>query len=92
MIQFITDKLFATPTLTSISIYLIYYAYICLASIFLPSYQVKGHPNPKRGPQQTYSICGFRLTLLTIFIIVFFGGMIPQLEVIQLFSISLLAK
>lgn len=92
MIEFLTDKLLAAPTLTSVCIYLIYYAYICLASIFLPAYEVKGHPNPKRGPQQTYTICGFRLTVLTILIILVFGGMIPQLEVIKVFEISLLAR
>ncbi len=92
MIDFLTQKLFATPTLTSVAIYTVYYVYICLASIYLPAYEVKGHPSPKRGPQQTYTICGFRLTLLTLFIILVFGGMIPQLELLQIFSISLLAK
>ncbi len=92
MIEFFTDKLFAAPTLTSVGIYLVYYIYICLASILLPAYEVKGHPNPKRGPQQTYTICGFRLTLLTIFIIVVFGGLVPQLSLVKLFSISLLAR
>ncbi len=92
MISFIMDKFFAAPTLNSIVIYSIYYFYICLGSIYLPAYQIKGHPNPKRGPQQTYTICGFRLTLLTVFIIIFFGGMIPQLQAIKFFSISLLAK
>ena len=38
MISFITDKLFAAPTLNSILIYTIYYVYICLASIYLPAY------------------------------------------------------
>ena len=85
MIEFLTEKLFAAPTLTSVGIYLAYYLYICVASIYLPAYPVKGHPNPKRGPQQNYTICGFRLTILTILIIVLFGGLIPQLSFIQLF-------
>jgi hypothetical protein len=50
-----------------------------------------GHPNPKRGPQQEYWICGFRLTILTIVLVVLFGGMVPELEFIRLFSVSLLA-
>lgn len=79
MIEFLTDKLFAAPTITSIIIYLIYYVYICVASMLLPASTVKGHPHPKRGPQQTYTICGFKLTVLTILIIIVFGGMIPSL-------------
>jgi hypothetical protein len=91
MISFLTDKILAAPSLSSVAIYSIYYSYICLASMLLPSYTIKGHPNPKRGPQQTYSICGFRLTILTILIITLFGGLIPHLEGIKIFSISLLA-
>jgi hypothetical protein len=91
MFEFIFEKLLAAPTFNSIIIYSIYYLYICLASIYLPSYKVKGHPSPKRGPQQNYTICGFRLTLLTIFIIVVFGGIIPSLNFVRVFKISLLA-
>ena len=78
-LQGLRNTVFATPTCSVFSAYLIYYAYICVASLLLPSIKVKGHPQPKRGPQLEYSICGFRLTLLTIFIVVGFGGMIPQL-------------
>jgi hypothetical protein len=91
MFSFITDKLLAAPTFNSIFIYLVYYFYICLASIYLPAYPVKGHPNPKRGPQQNYTICGFRLTILTIAIILLVGGIFPQFAFIKIFSISLLA-
>jgi len=48
----INQKLFASPTLFSVGIYLVYYSYICLASLILPAKIVKGHPNPKRGAQQ----------------------------------------
>ena len=92
IVNWISSTIFAAPTQTAVTAYLIYYAYICLASILLPSITVKGHSQPKRGPQLTYSICGFRLTLFTIFIVLAFGGVFPQLHPIKLFSVSVLAK
>ncbi len=53
---------------------------------------MKGHPQPKRGPQLNYTINGFRLTVLTIVIILLFGGVFPHLESLKLFAISNLAK
>ena len=79
-LQTLRSTILATPTCSAFTSYLIYYAYICVASLLLPSIKVKGHPQPKRGPQLEYSICGFRLTLLTILITVCFGGMLPQLK------------
>lgn len=55
MISFVfefVNNILTSPTINSLAIYLIYYTYICLASILLPAKIVKGHPNPKRGPQQ----------------------------------------
>jgi len=92
LFEHLSNTFFAAPTLSTIGAYLTYYIYICLASIFLPSNSVKGHPQPKRGPQLTYSINGFRLTVLTIVLVAFFGGVIPQLEVVRLFSVARLAK
>jgi hypothetical protein len=57
----------------------------------LPAKIVKGHPNPKRGPQQEYSISGFKLTLITIFIMVIFGGILPSLASFTLFKVSIIA-
>jgi len=94
MISFLYDffsNIFTSPTLLSVGIYLTYYSYICIASIFLPAKIVKGHPNPKRGPQQEYSISGFKLTLITIALIVLFGGIIPNLAFLTIFKISILA-
>jgi len=54
-----------------------FYTYICLGSILVPSKLVNGHPNPKRGPRLQYSINGFRLTCLTILIVFIFGGLVP---------------
>ena len=92
IVDWLCSTIFAAPTQTAFTAYLIYYAYICIASLVLPSITVKGHPQPKRGPQLTYSICGFRLTLLTIVIVLAFGGVFPQLHPIKLFSVSILAK
>ena len=86
------STVFATPTISAVSSYLIYYAYICIASLLLPSIKVKGHPQPKRGRQLEYPICGFRLTLLTIFLVVAFGGVFPKYDPIKLFEVSALAK
>lgn len=58
----------------------------------LPSKSVKGHPNPKRGPQLTYTINGFRLTILTIVLISLFGGVFPRFNSIQVFKVSSLAS
>ena len=80
----------STPTSYTVAAYLAYYAYICLASIFLPAKSVLGHPQPKRGPQLTYSICGFRLTILTFLIMFLFGGIFPSLKGVQLFQLSAL--
>jgi len=91
-VNWLSSTVFAAPNCTAFTAYLIYYAYICIASLLLPSITVKGHSQPKRGPQLTYSICGFRLTLLTIFIVLAFGGVFPQLHPIKLFSVSILAK
>jgi hypothetical protein len=94
MISFIfefVNKILTSPTIYSLVIYLIYYTYICLASILLPAKVVKGHPNPKRGPQQEYSISGFKLTLITITIITLFGGVLPCLSFFTLFKISIIA-
>jgi hypothetical protein len=92
IIDCIRSTFLVTPTLTAFTAYIIYYLYICLGSLLLPSVKVKGHPQPKRGPQLQYDINGFRLTVLTIVIVVAFGGMLPQLNPIKLFEISLLAK
>jgi hypothetical protein len=81
------STILATPTLSAVSSYLIYYAYICAGSLLIPSKPVKGHPQPKRGGQLTYSINGFRLTCLTILLILLFGGILPIFSKIQLFSI-----
>jgi hypothetical protein len=65
-----------------------FYAYICLGSLVVPARVVLGHPSPKRGPQLKYSINGFKLTVLTIAILVLFGGLVPALHGLQLFRIS----
>lgn len=67
--------------------YSIYYLYICLASVIIPGKLVKGHPKPKRGPQLTYYINGFRLTVLTILIVLLFGGVFPELKQIEIFRV-----
>lgn len=81
-----------TPTASTVTSYLAYYAWICLASIIIPSTQVKGHPKPKRGEQLTYSINGFKLTVVTILLVFLFGGVLPQLKHLQFFSVVNLAK
>lgn len=92
VLTYLRSTFLATPTFSAVASYLTYYAYICLASILLPSKQVKGHPQPKRGPQLTYSINGFRLTILTIAIVLLFGGVFPHLQSVQLFSVANLAR
>lgn len=80
--EFITwakERFLACPTSTSVTLYLAYYTYICIASLVLPAKIVNGHPNPKRGPQLKYSINGFKLTCLTIILMLVFGGVVPQL-------------
>jgi Delta14-sterol reductase len=91
-LEYLRSTFLATPTASTIASYLTYYAYICLASILVPSRKVKGHPQPKRGPQLTYTINGFRLTILTILIVVLFGGVLPALKSFQLFAVANLAK
>lgn len=85
------DRFLAAPTLTSITIYLLYYAYICAASLLLPANIVDGHPNPKRGPRLKYSINGFKLTCLTILLMILFGGIVPTFSPIKLYNLSILA-
>lgn len=92
VLSYLQTTVFATPTSTAFASYLIYYAYICLGSVLVSSNKVKGHPQPKRGPQLDYSINGFRLTLLTIFIVLLFGGVFPQLNAVKLFAVSSLAQ
>jgi hypothetical protein len=92
LLSYLTSTYLATPTPKAFTSYLIYYAYICLASLLLPSKVVKGHPNPKRGPQLTYTINGFRLTILTIVLILVFGGVFPKLDQVKVFSVSSLAS
>jgi hypothetical protein len=92
VLTYLRSTFLASPTISTVVSYLIYYVYICLASILIPSQEVKGHPQPKRGPQLTYSINGFRLTVLTIFILILFGGVVPNLEAFKLFAVSSLAK
>lgn len=82
----------AAPTASAFTSYLVYYAYICLGSLIVPSTKVKGHPQPKRGPQLEYSINGFRLTILTIVLVCLFGGVFPQLQAVKLFAVSALAQ
>jgi hypothetical protein len=86
------DTFFAKPTVSAIIAYLSYYTYICAGSILIPSKQVKGHLQPKRGPQLTYSINGFRLTILTIVLVVIFGGVIPELQGIRIFRVARLVE
>jgi hypothetical protein len=90
-LTWIKDHFLCGPTLTSITIYAIYYSYICVASIIIPAKIVDGHPNPKRGPQLKYSINGFKLTVITIIVMLVFGGCIPYFNNIQLFRMSILA-
>jgi hypothetical protein len=73
--------------------YSAYFLYIVIAAaLAIPGPRVKGHPNPKRGPQLTYKIIGFRLTLLTVISFILLGGLIPQLKSIQLFDASYFAN
>lgn len=58
--------------------------------MFLPAKIVNGHPNPKRGPQLKYSINGFKLTCLTIILMIIFGGLVPQFEKITVMRLSVL--
>jgi hypothetical protein len=85
------ERFLCGPTLTAILIYATYYSYICIASLVLPAKIVNGHPNPKRGPQLKYSINGFKLTVLTILLMIIFGGIVPQLDKLQVFRLSILA-
>lgn len=57
----------------------------------LPAKVVNGHLNPKRGPQLQYSINGFKLTVLTIILMLVFGGVVPQLDKLTVFRMSVLA-
>lgn len=62
-----------------------------MASLVLPAKVVNGHPNPKRGPQLQYSINGFKLTCLTIILMLVFGGVVPQFDKLTVFRMSILA-
>lgn len=84
------DHFLTAPTVTSLTIYSAYYLYICVASLVLPAKIVNGHPNPKRGPQLKYSINGFKLTCLTIILMVVFGGVIPQFNQLTVLRLSVL--
>lgn len=85
------DHFLAAPTIASVTIYTIYYTYICVGSLILPAKIVSGHPNPKRGPQLKYSINGFKLTCLTILLMTLFGGVCPQFSKLTVFRMSTLA-
>lgn len=78
------------PTWQSFKIYGIYYVYICIGSLIIPSTTVKGHTSPKRGPQLQYSINGFRLTCLSIIIMLVCGGVFPELDKLKFFQLSAL--
>ncbi len=90
-LYWIKDHFLRCPTTTSVLIYLVYYTYICVSSLVLPAKIVNGHPNPKRGSQLKYSINGFKLTCLTIILMLTLGGIIPQLSKFTLFRLSILA-
>lgn len=76
------------PTKTSLAVYGTFYLYICIASLLLPSKKVKGHPSPKRGPRLEYTINGFRLTCLTVFLVFIFGGVVPSLSFLTVWNIA----
>lgn len=80
------------PSAGNVAAYLAYYSWIVLASLIIPGPTVKGHPSPKRGPQQTYKIIGFRLTVVTIIGFLLFGGFFPSLKSIQLFNAAYFAN
>ena len=90
-LQWAKEHFLCSPTKISVIIYLVYYTYICVSSLVLPAKIVNGHPNPKRGPQLKYSINGFKLTCLTIILMLIFGDIIPQLKQFTLFRMSILA-
>lgn len=80
------------PTIGDVGAYLAYYSYIVLAAFIIRGPTVKGHPNPKRGPQLTYKIIGFRLTVVTIVGLLLFGGYFPFLKSIQLIDAAYFAN
>ena len=82
------DSFLCPPTWSSFKLYGIKYAYICIGSLIIPATIVKGHTNPKRGPQLEYSINGFRLTCLSIIIMLTCGGVFPELEKLKIFQLS----
>ena len=90
--SYLDSTFLAAPTYSTVRAYLVYYAYICIASIIIPSKPVLGHPSPKRGKQLQYSINGFRLTIVTILIVIIFGGVFPNLDGVKLFAVVNLAK
>ncbi len=92
LFDYLRSTFLATPTASTITAYLTYYAYICLASILLPSKTVPGHSAPKRGKQLHYTINGFRLTILTLFLVLVFGGVFPSLNSVKFFAVVNLAK
>ncbi len=79
-------KIFEAST---VLFYLSYYAYICIGSIIVPKTIVSGHPEPKRGPQLKYGINGFRLTILTLFLAIAFGGIVPKMPICLFYLPSL---
>lgn len=87
----VKDRFFCSPSITSLVIYSIYYIYICVGSLLIPAKIVDGHPSPKRGPRLKYSINGFKLTCLTLILLILFGGVIPNLSQIRLFRLAILA-
>lgn len=90
--SYLGSTFFAAPTYSTVTAYLAYYVYICIASIIIPSKLVLGHPSPKRGKQLQYSINGFRLTIVTILIVLIFGGVFPTLDGVKLFAVVKLAN
>lgn len=87
-----TERFLCAPNTTAFAIYSIFYAYICLGSIFIPAKIVDGHQSPKRGPALKYSINGFKLTCITILFLLLCGGVFTQFNQIQLFRVAIFAE
>lgn len=80
------------PTSESLCIYSIFYTYICVMSLLLPSRRVDGHPHPKRGPRLIYRTNGFLLTCTTILLVLVFGGVIPYFHQFTLWRMAILVQ
>lgn len=80
------------PTSESLCIYSIFYTYICVMSLLLPSRRVDGHPHPKRGPRLIYRTNGFLLTCTTILLVLVFGGVLPYFHQFTLWRMALLVQ